>query len=114
MRFSSADRYLKAVKCLAIHTTCYAGASLAMGALNLYTGRPYWSVFPVVGWGVGLAIHALAVLGAPRLFSRAWEARVIHNWQVRQQGALPRFRGEDLDAATRLQHTGPGRRLHSS
>ncbi len=31
--------------------------------LNLATGRFAWSAFPLLGWGLGLAIHGLVALG---------------------------------------------------
>jgi hypothetical protein len=35
-------------------------------ALNLLAGGPAWAVWPLIGWGIGLAAHGIAVfLGTP-------------------------------------------------
>ncbi len=88
MKHASARRYVRAVKGLYIHAIVYAAGSMAMAAINFFTGAPYWAVFPVAGWGLGVGIHAIAVLGPTRLFSRDWEAGKIREWRMRHRGAL--------------------------
>ena len=31
-------------------------------AINALTGEPHWARFPLFGWGLGLAIHALVTV----------------------------------------------------
>lgn len=84
MKHRSAERYLAAVKGLTIHGISYLAASIVMVIINLLTGGPLWCIFPILGWGIGLSIHALAVLGTPRLFSREMEERIKENWNQEQ------------------------------
>lgn len=48
-----------------------------LAALNLFTDPgSLWFVFPMMGWGLGLASHAVATFGMPGL-GRGWEARRV-------------------------------------
>lgn len=56
------------------HAAIYVAVNLALAALSLYQGR-HWAVFPLLGWGLGLAIHGLAVwLLLP---GSDWHARLV-------------------------------------
>ena len=43
-----------------MHAAVFAVVNLFLMALSLSTGR-HWAVYPLLGWGLGLAIHAVAV-----------------------------------------------------
>jgi hypothetical protein len=45
-----------------IHATAYVVVNLVLFGLSQYAfGHRPWSVFPVVGWGIGLALHGVSV-----------------------------------------------------
>ncbi|MFO1198603.1 MAG: 2TM domain-containing protein [Burkholderiaceae bacterium] len=46
-----------------IHLTVFVLVNAGLVVLNLATGRFAWSAFPLLGWGLGLAIHGLVALG---------------------------------------------------
>ena len=46
-----------------IHATVYACVNLVLIALSASSGRG-WAVYPALGWGLGLAVHGLAVFMA--------------------------------------------------
>jgi hypothetical protein len=49
------------------HLTIYLIVNSSLLALNLLAGGPAWAVWPLVGWGIGLAAHGIRVfLGTPR------------------------------------------------
>ena len=50
---------------LYIHATVYLLVNLLLMVLAAASGR-YWAVFPAVGWGIGLAVHAAVVLLSTR------------------------------------------------
>jgi hypothetical protein len=56
------------------HALVYALVNAGLIALDATTGDYRWSVFPLAGWGLGLAIHGLVVLLALR---DGWRARLI-------------------------------------
>lgn len=41
------------------HALVYVLVNLALFAINSVTGRDHWHVWPLLGWGVGLAIHGI-------------------------------------------------------
>ena len=45
-----------------IHATAYVVVNLGLFAMSQYAfGHRPWSVFPLVGWGIGLALHGVSV-----------------------------------------------------
>ena len=53
---------------LYVHAIVYVLVNVGLWAIALASGR-HWAIFPTLGWGLGLAIHAAIVLmampGAP-------------------------------------------------
>jgi hypothetical protein len=48
----------KAVRDFRVHATIYAVVNAGLVTVNLLTvPQVPWSIYPLVGWGVGLAIH---------------------------------------------------------
>lgn len=41
------------------HALVYVLVNLGLFGLNLYQGGPRWHAFPMLGWGLGLAIHGI-------------------------------------------------------
>lgn len=45
-----------------VHATVYLLVNLAMFAMSHYGfGNRRWSIYPVMGWGLGLALHGISV-----------------------------------------------------
>ena len=42
-----------------IHAFIYVMVNLGLYALNQATGEPRWHQWPLMGWGLGLAIHGI-------------------------------------------------------
>jgi hypothetical protein len=47
-----------------IHATVYVLVNLGLYAIDALGGGHGWHVFPLAGWGLGLAIHGIVVLVA--------------------------------------------------
>lgn len=48
---------------LRVHLAAYIGVQILLIAIWALTGAGYqWFWFPLVGWGIGIAIHAVVVL----------------------------------------------------
>ena len=43
-----------------IHAAVYAAVNLGLIAVSVASGK-HWAIFPLLGWGLGLAIHGIAV-----------------------------------------------------
>ncbi len=62
------------------HLMSYAIVNTFLFALNIITSPGYlWFVFPLMGWGVGLAFHYVSVFGIPGfdILSKEWEEREL-------------------------------------
>jgi 2TM domain len=46
---------------LRIHAIVFASSMVLMLIINLLTGAPYWVVWVLLAWGVGILSHWLAV-----------------------------------------------------
>ena len=46
-----------------IHAFAFVVGILGMVALNVILGEPYWVIWPLLGWSVGLIAHWWFVLG---------------------------------------------------
>ena len=51
-----------------IHALVYVCVNAGLALISVGSGRP-WFIFPLGGWGLGLAMHGLAVFLAPWLFA---------------------------------------------
>nr|WP_245659024.1 helix-turn-helix domain-containing protein [Marinomonas spartinae] len=61
-----------------IHLTQYCLIIPVLFAINLFTHPSYiWAVWPMLGWGVGLAFHGLRVFNVIKCFGPEWEKRQV-------------------------------------
>jgi uncharacterized membrane protein len=71
-----------------IHATVYVLVNLFLIAVNLIGSPHYlWFFYPLVGWGIGLGMHALTVFGSVGPFSRDWEQRKIQEYLDRERNS---------------------------
>ena len=49
---------------LFIHAGIFVGVNAGLYAINALTGEPHWARLPLLGWGLGLAIHAAVTVAA--------------------------------------------------
>ncbi|MBI1223864.1 MAG: histidine kinase [Bacteroidetes bacterium] len=82
-----AKKRVKAKKSFYQHLMAYAIVNLFLMALNLVTSPSVaWFVYPLLGWGVGLAFHYVEVFGIPGfdILSKEWEEKQLER-ELRQQ-----------------------------
>jgi hypothetical protein len=77
-RYDRAHARVKELKGFYTHATVYVLVNIGLFVINLLTGGGWWFYWPLLGWGVGLGIHALSVFafgagGGP--WGREWEER---------------------------------------
>lgn len=77
-RVKAARRRVRALRSFYHHALIYLVVNSLLAAVNLLTdpGR-IWFVYPLLGWGIGLAIHALNTFGFVGPFGPEWERRKI-------------------------------------
>lgn len=59
------------------HLIIYAVVNAGLAVINALTGPPWWVLWPVIGWGIGLLIHATTVFLVNRIFGPEWEQKKI-------------------------------------
>ncbi|MCC6726020.1 MAG: 2TM domain-containing protein [Saprospiraceae bacterium] len=77
---SKAKKRVKDKKDFYQHLMSYAIVNTFLFVLNMITSPSYlWFVFPLLGWGVGLAFHYVGVFGIPGfdILSKEWEEREL-------------------------------------
>lgn len=81
----AARQYVRQLRAFYVHAGAFAAGMVIMFAVNLVTnlsagtaGRfsAWWSVWALLGWGIGIAVHGLVVL-LNRPSSSSWEERQI-------------------------------------
>ena len=83
-----ARRHVKAVKGFYIHAFIFCVVNGGLLIASLTTPHTSWrSVWPMVGWGVGLAANWVAVFRrghAHAVLGQAWEDRKVEEYLSRQ------------------------------
>jgi two-component sensor histidine kinase len=86
------DAYLEAkkkvedIKGFYGHAIAYAAVNVGLAAINLFASpNKIWFVFPLIGWGVGLAAHGFSVWGPSMWFGRAWEEKKINELLAKEK-----------------------------
>lgn len=75
-------------KAFRIHLTTYAVINIFLVTIWLVTGMGYfWPIWPMLGWGVGLALHAFA-LGWDKEPTEEEIAREAARIRLREQGRI--------------------------
>ena len=77
-KYQKAKEKVAALKDFYVHLSVYVIVNLGLFLINMIVSPDgLWFLWPLMGWGVGLAIHALSVLGFGRWFSADWEEKKI-------------------------------------
>jgi hypothetical protein len=59
-----ARRRVKQKMGFTIHATVYALVNLSLAAINFASGGTSWHLWPLAGWGLGLAIHGFVTFAS--------------------------------------------------
>ena len=86
-QLQAAKRYAEQLRAFYGHVGGFATGMLIMFAVNLVTNisagtagdwNAWWSVWALLGWGIGIAVHGFVVwLNRPSFASSNWEQRQI-------------------------------------
>lgn len=77
-KYQAARRRVRQLKDFYIHGVCYVMINALLFGINYFTNFEYkWFIWPLMGWGLGLAFHALSVFGLGGFLGQEWEERKI-------------------------------------
>jgi diadenosine tetraphosphate (Ap4A) HIT family hydrolase len=71
-----AVRRVKAKMGWYFHAAIYVVVNIGLAAIAAFHGK-HWHLFPLVGWGLGLAIHGAAVWFRSSIAGYEWRERMI-------------------------------------
>ncbi|HDR7795937.1 TPA: 2TM domain-containing protein [Bacillus luti] len=75
-----AKKRVENLKGFYMHLTVYILVNLMLVIINISTdSSKWWFIYPLGGWGVGIAIHGLTTLSFG-LFGKEWEERKIKKY----------------------------------
>ena len=75
-RYQEAKKRVEEIRGFYFHLVCYILANAVLVVINLLTSPKYlWFIWPLIGWGIGIVLHAFSVFGG--LWGRSWEERKI-------------------------------------
>ena len=101
------------IKGFYIHAGVFVLVNIFLIVLNFITSPEYfWAIWPLLGWGVGLGSHAVAVFGLFGIGSQAWEEQKVREKMLQRQRGLSAdqvrqlFR-EEMDAGSLTSAAGP-------
>ena len=78
-RYEQARKHVEALKSFYVHAIAFVVVNVALIALNALVGGVWWFYWPLIGWGIGLGLHAFGVFGfgGGGPWGRDWEERKI-------------------------------------
>lgn len=77
-KYRRAKERVEQLKGFYIHLFFYIIINAGLFLINLIFSRDqWWFYWPLLGWGIGIAAHALAVFGLGGFLSKEWEERQI-------------------------------------
>ena len=74
---AEARRQVAAIKGFYTHLAAYAVVMLLLVVINVVAGGRWWVHWVLLGWGIGIVAHALAVYGRAPRFVAEWEQRKL-------------------------------------
>ena len=91
-QYTSEDRYNKAqkrveeIKGFYGNLTSYVCVNMGLFALNLVTSPNHlWFFWPLLGWGIGVAIHGMMVFKYLSFFDQEWEQKKIKEFMEKEE-----------------------------
>lgn len=73
-----AQRRLAVIKAFYGHLAVYVAVNTMLHLINLFGSRHYWAIWPLLGWGIAIAIQAASTFEWPlRLLAPDWEQRKL-------------------------------------
>jgi len=83
-RYQEAKKRVEAIRGFYLHLVSYIVVNVALVIINLLTSTEYlWFIWPLIGWGIGLVIHAFSVFGG--FWGKSWEERKIKEIMEKDQ-----------------------------
>jgi len=78
IEYQRAKERVTALRSFYVHLAVYLVVNLLLLMINLLVSpSTLWFIWPLLGWGIGIALHAFFVFGQKRILGAEWEERKI-------------------------------------
>ena len=78
VKYQNAKKRVAGLREFIIHLTVYVIVNSGLFLLDLFTSPgSFWFFWPLIGWGIGLAMHALSIFRTRSWFGADWEEKKI-------------------------------------
>lgn len=85
-RYFEAKKRVDEIKGFYGNLTAYIIVNAFLIVINLMTSREYlWFFWPLLGWGIGVAFHAMKVFNYLPFFGKDWEDRKIREFMEEEK-----------------------------
>jgi fatty acid desaturase len=74
-KLARARRQVAAIKGFYVHLFVFAAVLALLAIVNAATGGPWWVLWVLLGWGIGVLAHALLVFAGSSRRVAEWEER---------------------------------------
>ena len=85
-RYERARQRVEALRGFYMHLAVFVVVNAGLFVLDILSSGGTWFFWPLFGWGIGLAVHAVSVF-ARGPFGPDWEDRKIRELMERDPGA---------------------------
>lgn len=85
-RRERAIRRVAAIKGFYTHLAVFLIVTLGLFVVDFLAGSDWWVQWVLLGWGIGVAAHALAVFGRASRLVAEWEDRKIRQIMAESRG----------------------------
>ena len=81
-KLARARRRVEALKGFYVHLIVFVLVMLGLVVVNALTGGPWWVIWVFLGWGIGVAAHAVMVMGRTSRAVADWEERQLRKYMT--------------------------------
>ena len=85
-QYESAKKRVKEIKEFYSHLLAYVVVNLFLMAVNLLTSPEHlWFFWPMLGWGIGITVHALKTFNLMPFLGKDWEERKMKEFMEEEE-----------------------------
>ncbi|MEW5676083.1 2TM domain-containing protein [Flavobacterium enshiense] len=85
-KYETARNRVKEIKEFYSHLLAYVVVNLFLMAVNLLTSPEHlWFFWPMLGWGIGITVHAMKTFNFMPFLGRDWEERKLKEFMEEEE-----------------------------
>ncbi len=92
--YQQAQKQVRKLQHFYRHLLTYAVVIAFLHIVNLLTSDYYWAIWPTLGWGVGVALHATRHLDIFPFLNEEWEEKKIQEIIAKRRGQASSSSGQ--------------------